>query len=167
MKMSLNNQLLQKKDAILHKWLRMIYAPFGPGVSLPRAEDGDRFTDPVGYTISRNAASILNSLIQGDDPEISRVYLERIIKIRAVQELTRAQATSFMSDLKTLITNQVTDETMKLEPAEELSELNKRIDRLGHIADELYIEKKRQIRELAIKHTKKDNDFRARITGTC
>ncbi|MFA5079092.1 MAG: RsbRD N-terminal domain-containing protein [Dehalococcoidia bacterium] len=164
--MSLNNQLLQKKDAILRKWLCMIYEPFGPSVSLPRAEDGDRFTDPVGYTISRNAAFILNALIQGDDPETSRVYLERIIKIRAVQDLTPAQATSFMSDLKTVIRSQVTNQTMKLQPAEEVSELDKRIDRLGHIADEIYIEKKRQIRELAIKHTKKDNNFRARITGT-
>ncbi len=164
--MSLNNLLQQKQDAILHTWLRMIYEPFGAGVSTPRADGGDRFTDPVGYTISRNAAFILNALIQGDDPEASRVYLETIIKIRAVQDLTHQQAVRFMSDLKTAIRSQVTNETMKLEPAEEVRELDKRIDRLGHVADEIYIEKKRQIRELAIKHTKKDNDFRARITGT-
>jgi hypothetical protein len=165
--MNLNNLLLQKKDAILRKWLCMIYEPFGAGVSTPRADGGDRFTDPVKYTISRNAAFILNSLIQGDDPEASGVYLERIIKIRAVQDLTQQQAVGFMSSLKSVIRSQIIDGPLNPEPAEEVSELDKRIDRLGHIADEIYIEKKRQIRELAIKHTKKDNDFRARITGTC
>lgn len=165
MKISLESLLLQKQEAVLHKWLCIIFEPFGPGAPAPTAAGSDRFTDPVGYTISGNAALLLNALINGEGPEASRGCLEKIIRIRAVQDLTKSQAAGFMADLKTVIRSKVLDEATKYGLTEELDGLEKRIDRLGHMADEIYIDMKRKIRELAIKEAKKDNDFRARISG--
>ncbi|MDD5648744.1 MAG: RsbRD N-terminal domain-containing protein [Dehalococcoidia bacterium] len=161
--MNLTSLLLQKKETVLRMWLRVIFEPCGPGNVMPLPAGGDRFTDPVGYTISNNAAHLLNALIKGDDPEASRECLEKIIRIRAVQDLTQSQAVGFMTGLKMVMRSLIMEEVTRHALMEELNELEKRIDCLGHISDELYVNLKRQIRELAIKETKKDNDFKARI----
>lgn len=161
--MNLESLLVQKKEALLRRWLREIFEPCGPGTVMTLPAGGDRFTDPVGYTISNNAAHLLDALIKGDDPEASRGCLEKIIRIRAVQDLTQSQAVGFMTGLKTVIRSLVMEEVTRHGLMEELNELEQRIDCLGHISDELYVNLKRQIRELAIKEAKKDNDFKARI----
>lgn len=161
--MNLESLLIQKKEALLHRWLRVIFEPCGPGADIVAPAGSDRFTDPVGYTISNNASHLLDALIKGDDPEASRECMEKIIRIRAVQDLTKSQAVGFMADLKTVIRSQVLDEATKHGLTEELDGLEKRIDRLGHMVDEIYIDMKRKIRELAIKEAKKDNDFKVRV----
>jgi len=161
--MNLKSILIAKKEALLSRWLREIFNPCGLGGNKLAPAGGDRFTDPVGHTISNNAAHLLDALIKGDDTEASRGCLENIIRIRAVQDLTQSQAVGFMAGLKPIIRSQVIAETKKYGLMKELSELENRIDCLGHIADESYINMKRKIRELAINQAKKDNEFKARI----
>jgi hypothetical protein len=161
--MNLESLLIQKKEALLRRWLRVIFEPCGPGAAMSAPAGCDRFTDPVGYTISNNAAHLLYALIKGDDPEASRGCLEKIIRIRAVQDLTQSQAVGFMPGLKTVIRSLVMEEVTRYGLMEELNELEQRIDCLVQISDELYVNLKNKIRELAIKEAKKDNDFKARV----
>jgi len=121
------------------------------------------FANPVGYTISNGAGQLLDGLIRGDDPRALRGSLEKIIKIRAVQDLTPSQAVGFMLDLKTVIRDEVMDGVTKYRLLDELKELEMKIDRLTGVSHELYINIKKQIRELAAKEAVKAGEFQARV----
>lgn len=161
--MKLERLLLQKKEAILQGWLREIFGSYMPGTDKFLQNGRDRFANPVGYTISANAGQLLDALIRGDDPGTFHGCLEKIIRIRAVQDFTPSQAVAFMTDLKTVIRDEVVDGATKYELLDELNELETKIDYLGATAAELYINIKKQIREIACKEAIKAGDFQARV----
>jgi hypothetical protein len=163
--MNLERLLLQKKEAILQGWLREIYGSYTPGTDNFLQNHSDRFANPVGYTISANAGQLLDALIRGDDPGTLRSCLEKIIRIRAVQDFTPAQAVAFMTELKNIIRSQIMSNAIKHGLLDEMNALETTIDSLGCTAAELHTKMKRQIRELAIKEAIKADGFKARVIG--
>jgi hypothetical protein len=159
----LERLLLLKKEAILQGWLREIYSSYIPGTNKFLQNGNDRFANPVGHTISVNAAQLLDALIRGDDPGTMHGCLEKIIRIRAVQDFTPTQAVSFMSELKTIIRSQIIQDATKHRLLDELNALETTIDSLGCAAAELHTKMKTQIRELAIKEAVKAQGFKARV----
>ncbi len=161
--MNLEHLLLQNKKAILQGWLHRIFDSYNPGAAKLLLNGGDRFANPVGYTISTGAEQILDALIRGDELTTLHGCLEKIIRIRAVQDFTPAQAVAFMIDLKTIIRTQVTGGATKYGLLEELNELETKIDCLCTTSTELYISMKSQIRELAVKEAARADDFKLRV----
>jgi RsbT co-antagonist protein rsbRD N-terminal domain len=69
----------------------------------PLAPAADPFRDPVGYTV-REALPVLLDVALGSNPvEDAVAPLERLMRIRAVQDLTPAQAVGFLFELKPLL----------------------------------------------------------------
>lgn len=161
--MNLEHLLVQKKKAILQGWLRGIFDSYTPETGNFLLNQGDRFANPVGYTVSTSAGQLLDALIRGDDPRALRGCLEKIIRIRAVQDFTPSQAVAFMIDLKTVIRGQVLGGATKYGLLDELNELEIKIDYLADTSSELYVEIKTQIRDLAVKESLKAGDFKARV----
>jgi len=163
--MKLERLLLQKKEAILQGWLREIYGSYMPGTDKFLQNGSDRFANPVGYAISANAGQLLDALIRGDDPGTFHGCLEKIIRIRAVQDFTPTQAVAFMTELKTVIRDEVLDGATKYGLLVELNELETKIGYLGAAAAEFYVNMKTQIREIASKEAIKAGDFQAWVTS--
>jgi hypothetical protein len=163
--MSLKCLLLQKKEAILQGWLSEIYSSYAPGTDKFLQNGSDRFANPVGYTISANAGRLLDALINGDDPGTLHGCLGKIMRIRAVQDFTPVQAVSFMTELKTIIRSRVLPGAVKYGLLDELNQLETTIDSLACTSAELYVNMKKQIRELVVKETAKSESFKARVIG--
>jgi hypothetical protein len=163
--MNLKCLLLQKKEAILQGWLNEIYGSYVTGTDKFLQNGNDRFANPVGYTISANAGRLLDALISGDDPGTLHGCLEKIIRIRAVQDFTPAQSVAFMTELKTIIRSRVLPSAVKYGLLEELNEFETQIDSLGCTSAELYVNIKNQIRELVVKEAIKSENFKARVIG--
>jgi hypothetical protein len=161
--MNLKRLLLRKKEAILQEWLRGIFDSYILETGGFLLNQDDRFANPVGCTISANAGQLLDALIRGDDPGTLRGCLEKIIRIRAVQDFTPTQAVSFMPELKTIISSQIMHDAIKHGLLDELNSIETTIDSLSCAAAELHIKMKRQIRELAIKETLKADGFKAHV----
>lgn len=108
------------RQTILDAWLAEVGLPTGPA---------DPFRNPVGYAI-RDALPVLLDVVLGRVPVLEvRVPLERLMRIRAVQDCTPAQAVSFLFVLKPLVR-----ERMGLDAA-----MEDRIDRLALAAFDLYL----------------------------
>ena len=161
--MNLEHLLLQKKEAILQIWLRGIFDSYTPEGGNFLLGGGDRFSNPVGYAISTSAGQLLDALIRGDDPGTLHNCLEKIIRIRAVQDFTPSQAVAFMLDLKTVLRGQVIGGSITYGLQDELNELEIKIDLLAYTSTELYTKMKSQIRDLSVKEAAKADDFKARI----
>lgn len=98
----LSSELLeQRKAAVLRKWQNLVFDTYAPDTAAILKSGGDRFANPVSYNISNNLELILDGLTDGRPEETLFPYLEEIIRIRAVQELTPETAVCFMSLLKT------------------------------------------------------------------
>jgi hypothetical protein len=161
--MELRSLLKKKKAVILKKWLAAIFETYPAGTANFIKGEGDMFANPVGYTISNGAGQLLDGLIRGDDPLALQGCLEKIIKIRAVQDFTPSRAVGFMLDLKTVIRDEAMDGVTKYGLMDELDALELKIDGLAGIGTAQYASIKNQIRELAAKEAVKAGEFQARV----
>ena len=161
--MELRSLLKKKKAVILKKWLAAIFDTYPAGTANFIKDEGDMFANPVGYTISNGAGQLLGGLIRGDDPLALQGCLEKIIKIRAVQDFTPSQAVAFITDLKTVIRDEAMDGVTKYGLMDELKELEIKLDCLAGYGAEQYASIKKQILELAAKEALKADEFQARV----
>ena len=86
----------------------------------------------------------------------SAVCGDPIIRIRAIQDFSPSQAVGFMFDLKTIIRETVPVETKDGRNIEALHALDRRIDQLGLLAFDIYMQCREKILDL------KANEMRAR-----
>ena len=108
------------RETILDAWLDKVGQPTAPS---------DPFRNPVGFAI-RDALPVLLDVVLGRVPVLEvRAPLERLMKIRAVQDCTPAQAVAFLFALKRLLRDR-----MGLDAA-----MEDRIDRLALLAFDQYL----------------------------
>jgi hypothetical protein len=141
--MDFQKLLQKKKSAILEKWLDEIFNSYHIDTAHFLRVEKDRFANPVGYVIAGNLRKILDGLIEGSDMQAMSSYLEDIIKIRAVQDFTPAEALFFMVSLKKVITSEIPQGQ-----EDSISELLSRIDRLTLLASDIYAATKNKIEQL-------------------
>jgi hypothetical protein len=142
--MTLNNLLTKNRQAIINRWLELIFETYPEFVK----KEKDQFANPIGYTIKKGIEEIFDWLIQKDD--VNRLFpvLESIIKIKAVEENTPSSAISFIFLLK-----QVIREKLKIEDLEikELLAFEAKIDKLANISFDIFMKCKEKIYELKTK----------------
>jgi hypothetical protein len=157
-------RLLEKKKAIiLKKWLQAIYDTYPADTSSFLKDESDMFANPVGHAISANAEYILDGLIRGEKSAELSPYIEWIIRIRAVQDFTPAQAVSFLNSLKTVIKGQLKPELHKHNLWDELEDLEAEIDNLSLSAFEIYSKMKEKIYRIRMKELEKSERFLQRL----
>lgn len=91
------------KATVLRKWIDLVFDTYPPDTAAVLKSRGDRFANPVSYTIVSNLGKILDGLLDGVEVETLFPCLEEIIKIRAVQNFTPETAVCFMPLLKQAI----------------------------------------------------------------
>lgn len=108
------------RQTILDAWLANVDQPSAPS---------DPFRNPVGHAI-RDVLPALLDVVLGCVPVLEvRAPLERLMRIRAVQDCTPAQAVAFLFALKPLLRDR-----MGLDAA-----MEDRIDRLALLAFDQYL----------------------------
>lgn len=165
--MELSKLLEKQRPAILKKWLGEIFDTYPADTSRFLRIESDIFANPVGHTITSNAGHILDGLIQGVDTPSLSVYIERIIRVRAVQDFTPLQAVSFIKCLKTVIINGLETEINKYNLWDGWGEFEKRIDVLTERAYELHAEMKQRIDTIRSREIDKNERFAKRLTENC
>jgi hypothetical protein len=101
--MRLNNLLAQRKTAIIKNWFTLAVETYPPDTASFLKKQKDPFANPVGRTISQGLEALFNELLKEMDYEIITSFLDPIIRIRAIQNFSPAQAVSFIFLLKRAI----------------------------------------------------------------
>ena len=110
----------------------------------------NRFANPVGWSISEGMSLVLDALVSGEglESEEVRQFLDGIIRIRAVQDFSPAEAVDFVFLLK-LVTREVIRAELRNERLVlELLGFESRIDKLGLLAFTIYVQCREKILEL-------------------
>lgn len=148
------SHLLARRDAVLSKWLDATFSTYPPDTAKFLRGRKDPFGNPVGATICRELATLLDAFL-GDAPEEDlRRPLDAILRIRSVQGLTASAAVSFVFQLKGILRDESAD-SRSGEAEDEWPELERRIDRLGMMAFDSYVGLREEIFELRVQEAKR------------
>jgi len=146
--MRLNNLLAQRKTAIIKNWFALAVETYPPDTASFLKKQKDPFANPVGRTISLGLEALFNELLQEMDHEIITSFLDPIIRIRAIQNFSPAQAVSFIFRLKKAIRDDIKKEALEERLFNELLLFESKIDQLAMMAFNLYMECKEKIYDL-------------------
>jgi len=154
----LNALLKQKKPEILDRWLQLILETYPLDRSTFFAKEKDRFLNPVGQTFFEETRVLYEGLLGGFAPEGASASLEKMIRIRTVQDLSPSQAVQFIHGLKQAVTEKLRDEIITEEGFREWLELESQIDRLSLLAFDIYAKCRETITEIRISEMRKERD---------
>jgi hypothetical protein len=158
--MRLNTLLAQKKSAIVKKWFAATVETYPADTAKFLKSQKDPFANPVGRTIYQGLASLFDELLKETNHETMQSFLDPIIRIRAVQNFSPSQATSFIFFLKKAIRENIKEEDSRGRLLSELLFFESKIDELGLLAFNLYMNCREKIYELKANEMK-NRTFRA------
>ena len=146
--MKLKNLLNQKRSAILKRWFDLILESYPAETAQFFKNKKNRFSNPVGYTISQGVDSLFDEILQGIDTEKVSLFLDNIIRVRAIQDFTPSKAVSFIFLLKKVLREELDREIQENSNAEELRTIESRIDDLALLAFDIFMKCREKIYEL-------------------
>jgi len=148
MDIKLKDLLEKKKSTILQRWQDAIMDAYPADNSGFLRNQKDRFKNPVGHTIFQGTDSIMEALIVGQEFNDGFSFLNDIIKVRAIQDFTPAQALSFVFFLKKVVREELEKEIKQNQLYDELLKFESGIDELALYAFNVFVKCKEQLYEL-------------------
>jgi hypothetical protein len=160
---SIREHLEVKSVSVLKKWSQFILETYPADATRFLQDEGDRFVNPVGYTISQEIKTIYDELLHGMELERLSNSLREIIKIRAVQEFSPSEAVGAIFLLKRAVREDLADEIAGNRCGAELLDFETRIDRLALLAFDIYMKCKENICDIRVSEVAAQRDMALRI----
>lgn len=146
--MNLKALLSEKKAAIVKKWFDLIIDNYPADASNFLKKQKNRFSNPVGHTISQGIDGLFDEILHGIDSEKLFPFLNDIIKIKAVQDFSPSKAISFVFLLKQAIREEMGSEIKKKQMSDELRLFEEQIDELALLSFDIYMKCRERIYEI-------------------
>jgi len=141
--------LLQTKSAtILQRWLDAIMETYPTDTSGFLKDQKDRFRNPVGHTFTQGIDKIVEVLITGNGFAEELPFLDDIIKVRAIQDFTPAQALNFVFSLKRVVREELGKEIRQRQLYDDFLKFESEIDELALYSFNIYVKCREQLYEL-------------------
>lgn len=152
--MKLKDILFERKNDILEAWFSEIIKTYPDDSHKFFINKKNQFGNPVGYTIHKEIEAILNGLLKGAAPQEAVSYLDEIIKIRAIQDFTPAQAVHFVFLLKNAVRAVLKKELADKNILVQLAPLETEIDGLALVSFDIYMSRRERLYELRAREVK-------------
>ena len=148
MEINLKKHLEEKRSVILEKWFEAIMATYPTDSTGFLKKQKDRFLNPVGHTFTEGINSIIEALIVGEGFAESLPFIDDIIRVRAIQDFSPAQALSFVFSLKRVVREELEKEIRQNQLYDELLKFESEIDELALYAFNIYVKCREQLSDL-------------------
>lgn len=153
--MHIRESLKTKKKALLNNWLERTIETY-PEESRPfLLNRQNRFTNPLGANIAEGLEEILEGIIYDMDPEEVMPSLDKIIRIRAVQEFSPSEAISFMYLLKDAVKEILANEMKERLYTDALLQFQAKVDSLTLLAFDVYMKCREDLFEIRVNELKR------------
>jgi hypothetical protein len=165
--MSLKNLLLQKqkRTVIVKKWCDVVLCAYPEQSQSFLRKQKDRFANPIGATVFEGIESIYNELLQEGDPDKISLFLDNIIKVRAVQDLSPSQAVGFIFGLKKVIREELGSEILREGLADEWAAFESRIDGLALLCFDIYTACRQRISDIRVNEVRRRSSRLLKMAG--
>jgi hypothetical protein len=148
--MELKKLLKQKKSAIIKDWFEAVSDTYAPDTADFFKRQKDPFANPVGSTILNSLNRLFDELLSQMNHQEIKSCLDPLIRIRAVQDFSPSQATSFILSLKEIISKNLQKELDDIQMINEYLQFESKIETLCLVAFDIYVECKEKIYELKV-----------------
>ena len=154
----LEQLLAKKRRAILEKWFHQIVETYPPDTCQFLKREKDPFANPVGSAILQGIEGIYEELLQGGNAGELSSFLDRMIRIRAVQDFLPSKAIGFVFLLKGILHAELGREVREKGLAQELLGVERQLDAMALLAFDVYMECREKIFELRVREVKADKE---------
>ena len=149
--------LAAKKGAIIKEWILRTLQTYPEHTSRFFSQEKDPFRNPVGFTLAEAFPALLDQVIAGPEMSLLSRLLDPVVKMRAVQDFSAAQAVGFVFLLKKVIREALENTKVGDSSGEDLAIAEARIDEMALLAFDLFMRCREQIYEI------KANEARRRL----
>jgi RsbRD-like negative regulator of sigma factor len=136
--------LSDRKSRVVGEWLQRTIRTYPQ--STFSSQEQDPFRNPVWNTLNEGLATLFDQVIVPTDPTAASDALDRIIRLRAVQDFSAGEAVSFIFLLKQVLRDEIAGEGAPR--GDELAALEDRIDRLALLAFDTFMKCREQIYQI-------------------
>ncbi|MBZ4659623.1 MAG: hypothetical protein JG766_1546 [Desulfacinum sp.] len=152
--MSLTDYLRQNQKAILKDWFHAVVDSYPAETAAFLKKEKDPFANPVGSSILEGLQGVFAQVVEGAEREKITPFLDRIIRVRAVQDFTPAQAVSFVFSFKEVVRTRLEGDGRLQELAGDLRTLEAAVDQVALMAFNIYMECREKLYELRVEEVK-------------
>ncbi len=150
--MELIGTLKSKKKDILSLWIERTLDSYTSPDFFKKSKD--QFSNPVGANISSGLTSIFDLLLENATPDAFSQPVDQVVRIRAVQEFTPAQAVAPFLELKWVVKQILSSDKNTKPLLTDLDHFDCDIDRVALIAFDIYIQCREQLYQNRINELK-------------
>ena len=153
--MALKELLEENKSVILSRWFDTILETYPSDTKHFLRSKKNQFDNPVAHRISSGIEGIFSQILNDDEEKDVSPFLDKVVRVRAVQDFTPSQAVAFMFDLKRLVREVLGEAISELHLSEELWKFEEAIDKLGLLTLDIYMKCREEIYELRVNEVKR------------
>ncbi|XPV76547.1 MAG: RsbRD N-terminal domain-containing protein [Desulfovibrio sp.] len=136
--MQLEKKLRARREELAPKWAEMILGTYPEETQKIWGKTKDQFHNPVGNTILETATELYDLVLDWEDADAIARSLEKMIKIRAVQDFAPSRGLSFVYLYKKLLRDVFFEELEEAGALDEFLRFETRVDNLALIAFDIY-----------------------------
>lgn len=136
-----------ERTEIVRRWFDRIIGRYPVETARFLRDQRDRFANPVGAGLRQELAPILDVILAGEDPRTVEPSLDRIVRVRALQDMPPSEAVSFVLMLKELVGDAVDPGA----DAAAVREFERRVDEMLVVTFDVYSRCREQVFEIRVK----------------
>lgn len=163
--MNLADLLAQKRSPIVKKWCDLILETYPEQSRKFLRKQKDRFANPVGRTIFEGIESIFDELVGEADAKKISLFLDNIVRVRAIQDFSPSRAVGFVFGLKKIIKDELESEIRQEAISEEWAAFESRIDSLALLCFDIYTECRQKIFDIRVNEVRNQSARLLKMAG--
>lgn len=149
--MNLDSILSENRSALIKKWQEAIIQTYPQETQKFLKREKSQFANPVGLIITKDVEILFDELVKGEDTEKIFSSLDKIIRVRAVQDFKPSHAVGFVLQLKSILR-----ETLGEGSTAERLLLEDRIDAAALLAFDVYSQCRQQLYDIRVKEVRNE-----------
>ncbi len=138
---------MHARTAILDAWFQKTIEIYPEHTRGTITRGGERFRNPVGFTVRESLATLVQELAGGMDVARAADAVEQIVRLRAVQDCTPAEAVCFVFFLRQIV--------REYQAENEFPDLERRIDELALMVFDRYVQCREDLALIRINEAKR------------
>jgi hypothetical protein len=143
------------RSEALDRWRSLVFDSYPEEAVRFFRSEKDGFKNPVGQSIHRATETIFDGVLLERGPDGVPEALEALVRIRAVQDFSPAEAVGFVFLLKRAVREVLAETSGNGPPGAVWSELEARIDALALSAFEIYTRCREQVFEIRVREARR------------
>lgn len=153
--MKFGDLLDARLDTIVERWGDAVLSAYPPDSAAIFRKQKDPFANPLGASVRKGTRGVLGAMLNNMDQEGLRSHLDEIIRIRAVQQMTPAEALAFVFSLRSIVREVVPEAEADPRYRGDLAEMDRKIDEVALSAFEIYAARREEVSDLRINEVKR------------